>query len=499
MPKKTYSNGLDKHYLLKNIPTFPYGDPKDRHVVSYDEYVANGGYQALRKAITMPTGDVITTVKDSVLRGRGGAGFPAGVKWGFLPPVKLTDGTEMKEDAVGETIEIDGRYLAINADESEPGTFKDRLLMDFDPHLHARGHRDRVLRLQAQQGVHLHPRRVPPPGGTCSRRRSPRRTSNGIFGEKGLIAGSETPAAHASGRLLRPPRRRGLHLRRGDGPARGDRGQAGLAAHQAALPRHQGPVRQADDHQQRRDARARARHHQHGAEWFTNQGVESSVGGPPSASAPSSWASRATSSARASTSVELGIPLKTLVEEFCGGMRHGKKFKGAIAGGVSMGILGPDQYEAEMDFDIGRKYNVLGLGTACPTVFDEDTDMVAVARNIARFFKHEIVRPVHALPRGLGLALSAAVQDRGGRRHGPRTSTSPSRSRPAWARCPARRSAASPTATTGRADDHEQVPRRVRGPGQAELCAGEDDGGGVGEGVRMNSETTYSRVSLVSQ
>jgi NADH-quinone oxidoreductase subunit F len=54
-----------------------------------------------------------------------------------------------------------------------------------------------------------------------------------------------------------------------------------------------------------------------------------------------------------------------------------------------MGILGPDQYDAEMDFDIGRKYNVLGLGTAGPTIFDEDTDMVAVARNIARFFKHE--------------------------------------------------------------------------------------------------------------
>jgi NADH-quinone oxidoreductase subunit F len=54
-----------------------------------------------------------------------------------------------------------------------------------------------------------------------------------------------------------------------------------------------------------------------------------------------------------------------------------------------MGVLGPDQYEAEMDFDIGTKYDVLGLGTACPTVFDEDTDMVAVARNIARFFKNE--------------------------------------------------------------------------------------------------------------
>jgi NADH-quinone oxidoreductase subunit F len=87
--------------------------------------------------------------------------------------------------------------------------------------------------------------------------------------------------------------------------------------------------------------------------------------------------------------VDLGIPLRKLVDEYCGGMRGGKKFKGAIAGGVSMGALGPDQFDAEMDFDIGRKYQVMGLGTACPTVFDEDTDMVAVARNIVRFFMNE--------------------------------------------------------------------------------------------------------------
>jgi NADH-quinone oxidoreductase subunit F len=52
-------------------------------------------------------------------------------------------------------------------------------------------------------------------------------------------------------------------------------------------------------------------------------------------------------------------------------------------------VIGPDDFDAPMDFDIGRAYNVLGLGTACPTIFDEDTDMVAVARNLARFYKHE--------------------------------------------------------------------------------------------------------------
>ena len=80
----------------------------------------------------MSHGEVIDEVKASVLRGRGGAGFPCGVKWGFLPPVAegMTPGEPGAE-----------RYLAVNADESEPGTFKDRLLMDFDPIWCSRGSR----------------------------------------------------------------------------------------------------------------------------------------------------------------------------------------------------------------------------------------------------------------------------------------------------------------------------------------------------------------------
>ena len=53
-----------------------------------------------------------------------------------------------------------------------------------------------------------------------------------------------------------------------------------------------------------------------------------------------------------------------------------------------MGVLGPDQFDAELDFDIGRRYDLMGLGTACPILCDEDTDMVAVARNISRFFRN---------------------------------------------------------------------------------------------------------------
>ena len=127
---------------------------------------------------------------------------------------------------------------------------------------------------------------------------------------------------------------------------------------------------------------------EYGVEWWMGMGCESSVGGPPSYG-PKLMGVSGHVNRPGVYEVDLGIPLSKLVNDYCGGMRGGKQFKGAIAGGVSMGVLGPDQFDAEMDFDIGRKYQVLGLGTACPTIFDQDTDMVAVARNIARFFAHE--------------------------------------------------------------------------------------------------------------
>jgi NADH-quinone oxidoreductase subunit F len=90
-------------------------DQADSH--TYDGYVRTGGYAALRKALTTMTPEQVhAEVKTSEMQGRGGAGFPAGTKWGFCPPGVFP------------------RYLVINGDESEPGTYKDRLLMEKDPH-----------------------------------------------------------------------------------------------------------------------------------------------------------------------------------------------------------------------------------------------------------------------------------------------------------------------------------------------------------------------------
>src|SRR4029453_9283748 len=86
----------------------------DSHTLT--RYEATGGYQALRKALGLTPADVHEEVKTASLLGRGGAGFPAGVKWGFCPA------------------DVWPRYLVVNGDESEPGTYKDRLLLEKDPH-----------------------------------------------------------------------------------------------------------------------------------------------------------------------------------------------------------------------------------------------------------------------------------------------------------------------------------------------------------------------------
>ncbi|MEO8626792.1 MAG: NADH-quinone oxidoreductase subunit F, partial [Betaproteobacteria bacterium] len=98
--------------LMQNIR--PNGEPSDM-----TQYEKAGGYGALRKALGMSPADIVAAVKDSKLRGRGGAGFPTAQKWSFVP---------MDDDAPHP------KYLVCNADEMEPGTFKDRLLLEGDPH-----------------------------------------------------------------------------------------------------------------------------------------------------------------------------------------------------------------------------------------------------------------------------------------------------------------------------------------------------------------------------
>lgn len=111
----SYLPGKEPHsrefrLIFKNID-------RQGYTPSIESYLADGGYEQLKKAIVKAPGDVTAEVKKSGLRGRGGAGFPTGVKWGFIPPTNTKP-----------------VYLICNADESEPGTFKDRYILHQDPH-----------------------------------------------------------------------------------------------------------------------------------------------------------------------------------------------------------------------------------------------------------------------------------------------------------------------------------------------------------------------------
>jgi len=371
MPKATYENTLTEHILLKRIPTPPFGDIKDRHIVGYDEYVNTGGYEGLRKALTMKPEDVTQAVKDSVLRGRGGAGFPAGVKWSFLPD---PDGGR--------------RYLAVNADESEPGTFKDRLLMDFDPHglLEGIAICMYACRLDTAyiyiRGEYHHQAHV-------LEHAIKEANEHGIFGDKGLLNQSGNASGDPFAAACYVHRSAGAYICGEEtGLLEGLEGKRGWPRIKPPFPAVKGLFGRPTIINNVETLQHLPFIMTDGAEAFCEQGVESSIGGPPSFGTKLMGVSGHVEKPGC-YEFELGIPLSELIEKHCGGIRGGKKYKAAIPGGVSMGILGTDQYDAELDFDIGKKYGVLGLGTGGPTVFDEDTDMVSVCRNITRFFKHE--------------------------------------------------------------------------------------------------------------
>src|SRR5690242_18255726 len=99
---------LTEHVVLRDLDI--------ENIADFEVYLKHGGYDSLRVALTKTPADIIQIVKDSGLRGRGGAGFPAGVKWGFLPK------------------DVYPRYLTCNCDESEPGTFNNHEIVDRNPH-----------------------------------------------------------------------------------------------------------------------------------------------------------------------------------------------------------------------------------------------------------------------------------------------------------------------------------------------------------------------------
>jgi NADH-quinone oxidoreductase subunit F len=127
-----------------------------------------------------------------------------------------------------------------------------------------------------------------------------------------------------------------------------------------------------------------------GVEWFKSIGRASTLGeNVPGSYGPKLFGISGHVNRPGVYEEALGVKMSTLIEDHCQGMRNGKRFKAAIPGGVSMGFVSDEHYDCELDFDIGKRYGVLGLGTAGVIVLDEDASIISATRNIVRFFAHE--------------------------------------------------------------------------------------------------------------
>jgi NADH-quinone oxidoreductase subunit F len=318
-------------------------------------YMERGGYTALRKALSQTPEQLIEQVRESGLRGRGGAGFPAGLKWGFMP----------KDDVV--------KYVCINTDEGEPGTFKDRLLVEHDPHSVIEGAIIAAYAVGAQRAF-IYIRGEFFLGVKRWIKAIDSAYRNGFLGEDILgsgysldmsvhrgagayICGEETALINSLEGMRGEPRIKPPY------PAESGLWGAPTLVHNVETLANIVPIVN------------------RGADWFRNIGTERSTGSK--LFCVSGHVRR-----RGNYELPLGTPLREIIFEHAGGMRGDKPFKACIPGGASTPVLTAEHLDVPMDFESVAAAGSM-LGTGAIVVMEEGTDMVDVARRLMRFFVHE--------------------------------------------------------------------------------------------------------------
>ncbi len=339
--------------LLKRIPM----DEAQRKVVWYDDYIATGGYEALKKAMAMAPGDVIKTVLDSGLRGRGGAGFSAGQKWSFIPKEKKGP-----------------HYMAVNFDESEPGTFKDRYLCDYDPHQMLEGIAISSYATQCDV-AYIFIRGEYHKQAKILEKAIAEAYDKGIFGAGGMLGNAYKLECYVH-------RGAGAYICGEEtGLLEALEGKRGWPRNKPPFPAIAGAFAKPTVINNVETLCCVPHILERGPAWFKTMGNEKSPG-------PKLYGMSGHVNRPGVYEADLGITLGESIE-MAGGMKGGK-YKGAICGGISMGVLGPDQLDIKLDFDDVRfRGGCLGLGTAGMIVMNEHTDMVEALRNCVRFYAHE--------------------------------------------------------------------------------------------------------------
>jgi NADH-quinone oxidoreductase subunit F len=331
----------------------------NREPLDVKGYERAGGYQAVRKALReLAPGDVTQMVKDSNLRGRGGAGFPTGMKWGFVP---------MGEDAPPH------KFLVANADEMEPGTFKDRLLMEGDPHQLVEAMIVSAYALQADV-AYIFLRGEYRQSAQRLQRAIAEAYAQGWLGRNILDSGYSLE--------LRLHRSAGRYL------CGEETGLLSALQGERALPRAKPPYPQLmglwgkPTVVNNVETLCNVPHIvNNGAAWFkglshTEDGGTKLYGASGKVKRPGAW------------ELPMGTPIRELLEEHAGGMRDGYEFRALLPGGASTDFLVTQHLDARMDFDaIQRVGSRLGTGTMI--VLDDRTCPVAMVRNLEHFFAQE--------------------------------------------------------------------------------------------------------------
>jgi NADH-quinone oxidoreductase F subunit len=343
LPPPQPAHPLEKRALLANIT-------KPGYSGSIADYEKEGGYQALKKALAMKPEDIVNEVKASEIRGRGGAGFPCGMKWSFL-----AKGT-------GKPV-----YLICNADESEPGTFKDRQIMSYDPHLLIEGMIISCYAVGAKV-AYIYIRGEMPVVAKILLKAIEEARAKGYLGngveiyvhrgagayicgeETGLIESLEGKRAYPR---IKPPFPAVVGLF----------GCPTVVNNVETLANVPLIV-------------------QNGAAWFKNMGVPGSTGtkilgvsGP--VNRPGYY------------EFEMGkLTMRQLIYDVCGGLKDGKTLKGVIPGGSSMPVLKADQIDVALDFESLRKAGTMA-GSGGVIVLDDSVDIVEATLNLSQFYAHE--------------------------------------------------------------------------------------------------------------
>jgi NADH-quinone oxidoreductase subunit F len=342
--------------LTKRIPL----DPSKRKLVWYDDYVNTGGYSGLRRALEIKPDDIIKITIDSGLRGRGGAGFSAGQKWAFIPKEKKGP-----------------HYMAVNADESEPGTFKDRYLMDYDPHQLLEGIAIAALATQCDI-AYIYIRGEFHRQAKVLERALTEAYATKIFGKQGIFGSSHKLECYIH-------RGAGAYICGEEtGLLESLEGKRGWPRNKPPFPAIAGAFARPTviNNVETLCCVPHIIGHDNGPQWFKSMGTPSSPG-------PKLFGMSGHVNKPGVYEDELGITLDYAINKLAGGMKGGAH-KGTICGGISMGVLGPKQLDIKLDFDDVRfRGGCLGLGTAGMIVMNEHTNMVRALRNCVRFYAHE--------------------------------------------------------------------------------------------------------------